>query len=155
MAETNESKPNFAVVAAISALLLVGMLFGASLWVLSAIVAGILLGLNQFLAKTWSTKTFATRQGADQEAKIGSRVPISLTITNRSQVPVLWMLVEDLLPRQATANVRPLICSGTTAAYDRRARPSERTVHRKTTHVVGIRVAYTATQHKGDSFVDA
>lgn len=109
MPETNGSKPAFAIAAAVSALLLIGMLFGASLWVLSAIVAGILLAINYFLARTWSTKTFATRQGADAEVKIGSQIPISLSITNHSKIPVLWMLVEDLLPRQAAGNLRPLV----------------------------------------------
>jgi uncharacterized protein (DUF58 family) len=109
MPQDNETKPTFAIIAAISGLLLVGMLFGGSLWVLSAIVAGIMVALNYFLAKTWSTRTFATREGADVEVKIGSQIPIKLSVTNRSKIPVLWMLVEDLLPRQATSKSRPMV----------------------------------------------
>ncbi len=109
MPHDNESKPTFGVIAAICGLLLIGMLFGASLWVLAAIVAGMLLALNHFLAKTWSTKTFASREGADVEVKIGSQIAIKLSITNRSRIPVLWMLVEDLLPWQARGDSRPML----------------------------------------------
>jgi uncharacterized protein (DUF58 family) len=96
------ANPKFAIAAGISALLLAGMLFGASLWVLAAIAAGILVAANSFLAKTWSTSTIAVRAGAEAELKIGSRIPIEISVTNQSRIPVLWLLVEDLLPRGAT-----------------------------------------------------
>ena len=96
------STPKFAILAGISALLLAGMISGASLWVIAAITAGILLGLNSYLSKTWSTATIASRCGGDREVKIGSRVQIKIQLTNRSKLPVVWLLVEDLLPRWAT-----------------------------------------------------
>ncbi len=105
----NEPQRKFTMVAAISGLLLIGMLFGAALWVLAAIVAGLLLTLNHFLAKTWSTQTFVTRRGGDSEVGIGSRLPISVSVTNHSKIPVLWILIEDLLPRQATEHSRPIL----------------------------------------------
>lgn len=92
----------FAIVAAISALLLAGMIFGASLWIIAAVAAGILIALNAWLTKLWSTAPLATRQGSDCEVKIGSTVPISISIRNQSRIPILWILVEDLLPRWAT-----------------------------------------------------
>ncbi len=99
----------FAIIASVSALLLIGMLFGASLWVLSAIVVGLLLALNHFLARTWSTQTLTSRHGIDAEVQMGSRIPISLSVTNRGKIPVLWMLVEDLLPIPALANSPTMI----------------------------------------------
>lgn len=105
MADSGESTaPNsrFGIIAGISALLLAGMISGASLWVIAAITAGILLGLNSFLAKNWSTATAASRVGGDHEVKLGSRIPVEIELTNHSKIPVLWLLVEDLLPRSAT-----------------------------------------------------
>jgi uncharacterized protein (DUF58 family) len=106
---SSESKPKFALITAICGLLLIGMLFGASLWVLAAVVAGVLVALNHYLAKTWSTKTFAKRTAGDSETSIGARLRVSLSITNRSKIPVLWILVEDLLPRQAIRSSRPML----------------------------------------------
>lgn len=100
--ESNASPSRFGIIAGISALLLAGMISGASLWVIAAITAGILLGLNSFLAKNWSTATAASRVGGDHEVKLGSRIPVEIEVTNHSKIPVLWLLVEDLLPRSAT-----------------------------------------------------
>jgi len=94
--------PKFSIIAGISVLLLAGMISGAALWVIAAIAAAILLVVNSFLANTWSRSTVATRLGGDQELKMGSRLPIEVKLTNRSRIPVLWLLVEDLLPRWAT-----------------------------------------------------
>jgi uncharacterized protein (DUF58 family) len=110
-ASTSDSMPSpkFAIFAGLSALLLAGMVFGASLWILSAIAAGLMIGLNSFLAKTWSTSTSAVRQGGDQEVKIGSLVPIEVSIVNHSKIPVLWLLVEDLLPRWSVIHDPPAL----------------------------------------------
>jgi uncharacterized protein (DUF58 family) len=101
-ARADAATPRFAIVAAIAALLLAGMIFGASLWIIAAVAAGLLVALNAWLTKTWSTAAVASREGSDCEVKIGSTVPISILIRNRSRVPILWILVEDLLPRWAT-----------------------------------------------------
>lgn len=98
----NEPSPSFAILAAICALLLCGMLFGASLWILAGIAAAMVLVANKFLAETWSKSTIAVRNGTDTELKLGSRIPVVIEITNTSRVPVFWLLVEDLLPRRAT-----------------------------------------------------
>ncbi|TWU24334.1 hypothetical protein Pla52o_22610 [Novipirellula galeiformis] len=89
------------MIAGICAMLLVGMLFGASLWVLAAIATAILVGANWFLANTWTDSTIAVRRSGNVEHKIGSQFEVEVTITNRSRLPVLWVLVEDLLPRNA------------------------------------------------------
>jgi len=94
--------PKFAILAGISGLLLAGMVSGAALWIIAAITAGILLFVNFFLANSWSRATVATRADADEELKVGSRLPIEVKVTNHSRIPVLWLLVEDLIPTWAT-----------------------------------------------------
>ncbi len=80
--------PRFAIVAGISTVLLAGMLFGASLWILVAVAAGLLLGANYYLAKIWATATIARRLGADNdEIKVGSDVAIELEFHNQSRIP--------------------------------------------------------------------
>ncbi|WP_419194418.1 DUF58 domain-containing protein [Novipirellula herctigrandis] len=93
--------PNFGLLAGVCTLLLVGMLFGASLWVLAGIAAGILVFVNSRLARIWSDSVIATRNTGDVERKMGSRIDVEIKLTNRSRLPVVWVLVEDLLPRQA------------------------------------------------------
>src|SRR6056297_930199 len=100
-AETSRTS-RLAVPAVISVLLLVGMLFGASLWVYAAIAAGLLVVANYMLAQTWAGSVVATRSGADAEVKLGSWFPVELSFTNHSRVPVWWVLAEDLVPRWAT-----------------------------------------------------
>ena len=90
--------PRLAIIGAISALLLLGMLFGASLWVLAAIVVGLLIGVNALLTNTWASSAVAVRAGGDVEVKVGARIPVEVAVTNRSRIPLLWLLVEDLLP---------------------------------------------------------
>lgn len=82
--------------------MLIGMVFGASLWVLAAIAAGLLMAANRFLAKTWANATIAKRAGGDRELKLGARVPVEIRLHNTSKIPVLWVLAEDLMPRWAT-----------------------------------------------------
>ena len=107
--QTNEPSPGFGVVAVISAFLLCGMVFGASLWILVAIAAAMVLLANKFLAKTWSTCAIAVRNGDDHELKVGSQFMVDVQITNTSRIPIFWLLVEDLLPKWATMHHPPTL----------------------------------------------
>ncbi len=109
VASESSGSPRFTVIAGISSLLLLGMLFGASLWVLVAIAAGLLVAANYFLAKTWATATVATRASGDDEVKLGSRIHVELSFHNRCRIPVLWVLAEDLLPRSTTESEHPTL----------------------------------------------
>ena len=93
--------PKFTQIAAISILLLLGMVSGAALWIMAAIAVGLLIAVNFFLTKIWSTATVASRQGGDTELTAGSTHEVVITVTNQSKLPVLWLLVEDLLPAKA------------------------------------------------------
>ena len=92
--------PKLTIAAAISTLLLVGILFGASLWVLAGIAIALLVAANYLLANTWSTSVTALRTTIDRELKVGSKANARVEITNTAKIPVLWLLVEDLLPKQ-------------------------------------------------------
>ena len=107
--DDNEPSAGFSIVAGICALLLCGMLFGASLWILAGVAAGGVLFANKFLARTWSESTIAVRNSIDSEVKLGATIPVKLTITNRSKLPVFWVLVEDLLPKWALTHSPPTL----------------------------------------------
>lgn len=107
--QSDTPRTRFAILAGICALLAAGMVFGASLWIIAAIAGGLLLAVNAWLTKSWSESAVAARQGQDSEVKIGATVPVEIAITNSSRVPILWLLVEDLLPRWATFFDQPAL----------------------------------------------
>ncbi|OYP28844.1 DUF58 domain-containing protein [Rhodopirellula sp. MGV] len=110
-ADASHSEPSglFKLLAAASAVLLIGLLFGASLWVLTAIVAASVILLNQYLAKTWATATIATRHGRNEELHVGESFSVKLSLQNTSRLPVVWLLVEDLVPHWATIHDPPTL----------------------------------------------
>ena len=93
--------PKFAILAGISGLLLAGMVSGAALWIIAAITAGILLFANFFLPILVASDR-CNSGGCGRGLKVGSRLPIEVKVTNHSRIPVLWLLVEDLIPTWAT-----------------------------------------------------
>ena len=93
------SRPVFAAVAAVAALLLVGLLFGAAFWTVAGLAVALMIAANHALSKAWADAATATRRGGDREVKIGSRVPVEIDVTNRGRIPLLWLLAEDLTPR--------------------------------------------------------
>ncbi|XZE52229.1 DUF58 domain-containing protein [Planctomycetaceae bacterium SH139] len=84
-----------------SALVLLGMVAGASLWLYAAYAAVAVAAGNYLMAKAWAENVTATRRSGPLEVEIGTTVPIGIEITNRGRLPVAWLLVEDLLPRAA------------------------------------------------------
>lgn len=93
--------------AAIAALLLAGMTFGASLWLLAAYAGVLMVGVGFWLASRWHQAALAVRHAGPSEREIGESFEVIVDIRNASRLPIGWILVEDLLPRQAIA-VRPL-----------------------------------------------
>jgi uncharacterized protein (DUF58 family) len=89
-----------AVVAVIALLISLGMIFGSALWVLAGITGILVLATSYGMSAMWADSAVVTRDGGDQEVKIGSQLPVRLTVTNAGKLPLLWILVEDLLPRQ-------------------------------------------------------
>ena len=61
---------------------------------------GVML-VSRFLARSWSENLRATRECNRLAANIGETVAVNVTIENTGVLPIVWLLVEDLLPRQA------------------------------------------------------
>lgn len=95
------SQTRLRAAAIISALLLAGMVFGSALWIIAGVVALLLTSINAWLTKTWASSVNAKREEGDLELKIGSRISSSVEIQNQSKLPILWVLIEDLIPRSA------------------------------------------------------
>ncbi len=64
------------------------------------VLLGVLL-VSRLLAYLWVGKLSAERKCNRLTAEIGDRVRVSVTVRNAARFPVPWVLLEDLLPRQA------------------------------------------------------
>lgn len=69
-------------------------------------IAGVAL-LSRWLSKTWAESLTAERDCKQTTAEIGDLVPVVIRIVNQGSIPVLWVLVEDLLPREAMVTKPP------------------------------------------------
>ena len=105
----NELSAGFTLIAGICFVLLCGMLFGASLWILAAVAAGAVLYANKFMAQTWTRSVIATRNAPDDELKVGDTMTVTVELTNTGRLPVFWVLAEDLLPRWTTTSDPPTL----------------------------------------------
>lgn len=99
----------FTFVAVIAALLLAGMTFGASLWLLAAYAGVLMIGTGFWFASQWHGAAVAVRHDGAVELEVGQSTDIVVDITNRSKLPIAWLLVEDLLPKAAFAQRSPAL----------------------------------------------
>jgi len=67
---------------------------------------GVML-LSRKLADNWSAHLSASREMNCDQVKIGDTVAVVITLENKSQLPVPWLLLEDLLPRRAMIHLPP------------------------------------------------
>ncbi len=56
---------------------------------------------SRFLARTWAENFVAVRECNKLTANVGETVAVVVTVVNRGPLPVIWALLEDLLPRHA------------------------------------------------------
>ncbi|MCC9644572.1 DUF58 domain-containing protein [Rhodopirellula sp. JC740] len=94
------------VVVVCAIVLALGMVAGAGLWMTAAITVAAVIAIGNWVAAEWSRGVVAVRldlpeEGRDIEVVIGSRVPVTVNITNQGRLPVAWVLAEDLMPRGA------------------------------------------------------
>lgn len=94
------------IAAAAAALLLAGMTFGASLWLLAAYSGLLTLAVCFWLSSHWDRSAVAIRHQLPEGLEINESFEVLVDITNRSRLPIGWVLAEDLLPRSAT-HLRP------------------------------------------------
>lgn len=84
-----------------------GLLLLAALFLQSGLLAYsmyVLLGvmvLSRVLARTWIGHLSAKRRCKKTTAEVGDEITISLVVANDGALPVPWVLVEDILPKQA------------------------------------------------------
>jgi uncharacterized repeat protein (TIGR01451 family) len=60
-----------------------------------------LLVVSRLAARSWIAHLAAERQCDVTTAEIGDKVPVTLKVKNKGPLPVPWVVVEDLLPREA------------------------------------------------------
>ncbi len=88
-------------------LLLVALVFQLGLLAYAMyVLLGVLL-VSRWLARRWIQSLSATRQCNRQTAHVGEKAEVAVTIRNQSWLPVPWVLMEDLLPRQALVQRPP------------------------------------------------
>jgi uncharacterized protein (DUF58 family) len=88
-------------------LLLASLALQSSLLAYATYVLLALLLVSRFLAKTWLDGLSARRTCDRVTAEIGDSASISVVVRNDGWMPVPWLLLEDLLPRQAVAQRPP------------------------------------------------
>ncbi len=85
----------------IAALLLFGLLTGASMLVYSAYVLIGIHFLTLRLSRRWANSVRAERGPMKNEIEIDESVTVTLKVENRDRWSIVWMLLEDALPRSA------------------------------------------------------
>jgi uncharacterized protein (DUF58 family) len=89
-------------------LLALVLLLGLALALQAGLVAFagyVLLGaylVSRFVARRWVTDLHAERACDASPREVGASVEVVVTLTNRGALPILWVLVEDLVPDRAT-----------------------------------------------------
>jgi uncharacterized repeat protein (TIGR01451 family) len=85
----------------VALLLLAALLLESSLLAYATYVLLGLLFLSRFLARSWTSNLSATRTCDRLTAEVGERVAVTVTLRNNGRLTVPWVLMEDVLPRQA------------------------------------------------------
>src|SRR5262245_9003517 len=81
--------------------LLVAIFFGMDLLAYAMYVLLAVMIVSRFLTRNWAESLEATRETSALAAEIGDNVAVVVTMKNTGRWPVAWVLVEDLLPRDA------------------------------------------------------
>lgn len=63
--------------------------------------------LSRWLADSWSAHLTATRETNRDRVEIGDTIAVVVKLENSGWLPIPWMLLEDLLPRQAMIHNPP------------------------------------------------
>src|SRR5437016_1219705 len=82
-------------------LLIVAILFGFDLLAYAMYVLLAVMIVSRFVSRNWAESLSAVRECNQSQAEIGQNVAVVVTLKNNGRWPVAWVLVEDLLPRDA------------------------------------------------------
>jgi uncharacterized protein (DUF58 family) len=100
---------------AILAILIISLILESGLLAFAAYVLLAMLFLSRFMAWNWIGNLNATRKTSPifktsevySTGEIGQSFPVTITIENNSRLPVPWVLMEDLLPRDVPMHRQP------------------------------------------------
>lgn len=91
-----------AILLLLAALMLQSGLLAYAMYVLLAIMV-----ISRLLARSWLGKVTASRSPGSLTAEIGDEINVEVGIRNAGWLPVPWVLLEDMLPRQALSQRPP------------------------------------------------
>ncbi len=95
--------------AGISFLMLIGLLTGASMLVYASYVLVAIYWLTRYLSRTWADALVVDRKSTAHEVEIGDTIFISFRLNNTGKLPIVWILLEDVLPRGALVGPPPAL----------------------------------------------
>jgi len=87
--------------------LAVAALFGLSLLAFAVYALLGVIVLSRYRARTWTRNVTGRRELSCQLARIGETVGVRVSVRNRGPLPIVWLLIEDLLPRTACVHDPP------------------------------------------------
>ncbi|QDV23777.1 DUF58 domain-containing protein [Aureliella helgolandensis] len=90
-------------------LLIVGLLFGASLLVYAAYVMFAVFWISRYLTQRWTQALVATRTVSAQQIDVEQTISVQLRIDNRDSWSVFWVLLEEILPAAALLGPPPAL----------------------------------------------
>ena len=94
-------------------LLAIAVAFDMALLAYAMYVILAVMLVSRFLTSRWTESLRAQRECNRLEAEIGDTVAVNVTLQNVGNLPVPWVLVEDLLPREALVHDPPrLVVTG-------------------------------------------
>jgi uncharacterized protein (DUF58 family) len=93
--------PNLLVPAVL--ILLIAFLFDLALLAYAMYALLAVLLVSRYLTGAWVKGLRAERECSRLTADVGDTVAVVIEVENTSKLPILWCLLEDLLPRQALA----------------------------------------------------
>jgi uncharacterized protein (DUF58 family) len=82
-------------------LLLIAVVFNLSLLAYAMYALLTVLVVSRLLTRRWAESLVAKREASRSSAEIGDRVAVLVTLQNQGSLPIPWILLEDLLPRDA------------------------------------------------------
>ena len=93
-------------------LLIIAVALGLDLLAYAMYVLLAVLLVSRYLTKNWAESLAATRECNRLAAEVGDQVAIVITLRNSGRWPVAWVLLEDLLPREALIHDPPRLRLG-------------------------------------------
>jgi uncharacterized repeat protein (TIGR01451 family) len=82
-------------------LLLIAVIFDLGLLAYAMYVLLAVMLVSRFLTRRWTESVRASRECNRLAAEIGDTVAVVITLQNTGNLPIPWVLAEDLLPREA------------------------------------------------------